>query len=328
VALALYTRWLRRGAATDDLAGRRLLRWSLTGLYVGALLGAAAAYVWWRSAPAAVERAFFAVPRSRYEFGVLELLFSAALWEIWLRMWTRRSAWKWTAWWLALAATTNVVYHFPVLFSVLGVLSTRTLPPGTTVRFVAMLADAEVAARALHFVLASLAVGAAALLVLATKLGRDSTIGPNDDTAPGPVDVHDSAYDALKRTAALWALLPTLAQWGIGLWVLTTLPIPSRDMLLGDDVFATTLFGLSLGSVVVLMHHLATAAFGRTSAREVRNTVAWLAVTIVLMTGVRHLSRKPLYVAGDARMMDPVPAARCVATPSPLFSTSTDDRWL
>lgn len=277
--------WLDRRAARGDAAadrlGRRLLRLSLVGLYVGSLLGVAAAYVWWRGAPAAVERAFRALPRSRYEFGVAELIFSAICWEIWLRLWSGGKRRK-LGWWLGFAGTTNVVYHFPTLFAALSVLATRLLEPGETLRFVTLLADAEVLTRTFHFLMASLAVAGA---VMAWWADSD---------------------EQLKRRGALVALVATVLQWPLGISVLLSLPGASRNALLGDELTATAVFGLSLGAVVVLMHHLAAAAFGTTTRRELRTLLVWLGLTIVLMTAVRQAARHPLYHASPIGIMNPV----------------------
>lgn len=269
----LLALWLarrgERGEAAADRIGRRMLRLSLVGLYVGSLLGVVAAYVWWRGAPTSVERVFRALPRSRYEYGVAELVFSAVCWELWLRWWSlgvRRRL----GWWLGLAGATNVVYHFPTLFAVLAVLAERTLAPGETVRFVTMLGDAEVLTRTFHFVLASLAVAGA---TLAWWSERD---------------------DRLKRRGAQIALAATVVQWPLGLGVLVSLPDASRAALLGGSLTAATLFGLSLAAVVVLMHHLSAAAFGTSSRRELRTLLVWLGITITLMTAVRQSARKPL----------------------------------
>src|SRR5262249_36579490 len=124
--------WLARRGGRGDLGagllGRRLLRTSLVGFYVGVALGGVAAYLWWKTAPLNVVRAFHALPRSRFEFGVLELVFSAACWEIWLRLWSRGTRPR-LGWWLGFLGATNVVYHFPTLFAVLVVLSERSTAP-------------------------------------------------------------------------------------------------------------------------------------------------------------------------------------------------------
>lgn len=289
-----------RGDGDADRLGRRLLRVSLLGLYAAVVLGVIVAYGWWRMAPVDVERAFRALPRSRYEFGVLELIFSAVCWEIWLRLWTKNSRRR-LGWWLGFAGATNVVYHFPTLFAVLVVLSERSIAAGTTVRFVAMLADPEVLARTFHFITASLAVtGAVAVQMLVRRQ-------PSDGDGP----------EHLKRSNARIALFATVMQWPIGIGVLFALPETSRSFLLGDDATATGLFGISLGGVVVVMHHLAAASFGRSTLREARSILLWLGATIVLMTAVRHYARKPLY---------PPPPIEIMRRATPIFDAVLTSR--
>src|SRR5262249_51021183 len=141
------------------------------------------------------------------------------------------------------AGATNVVYHFPTLFAVMVVLSERSIAAGTTVRFVSMLADPEVLARTFHFITASLAVTGAAAVQLLVR--RQQAVGDNEH------------LEQLKRSNARIAFFATMLQWPIGIGVLLALPEISRSNLLGDDAGAVGLFGMSLGGVIVLMHHLA-----------------------------------------------------------------------
>jgi hypothetical protein len=284
LALWLYRRAGRRNDAAADMLGRQVLRVSLITLYVATAAGALAAYVWWNSAPTAVARAFRALPRSRYEFGVAELIISAVCYEVWLRMWRKQSPRRTLAWWVGLFGATNVAYHFPTLFTMLSVLSTRPLDAGTELRFVALLGDREVLARITHFMLASLAVSGAVLMWLAAAMKI------NDPD-------REAARQRLQTSGARLALVPTLMQWPVGILVLLTLPDASRDALLGDDVPTAAMFGLSLATVVALMHALAVPAFGRATRREVSLALVWLGITIVLMTAVRQYARKPFYPA-------------------------------
>lgn len=301
LALWLHRCGRKRNDPTADACGRTLLRYSLWSLYLGAALGAMAAYLWWRSAPNEVVRAFWAIPRSRYEFGLAELIFSALLWGVWLRMW-RSGRRPRLAWWLGFAGVTNVAYHFPTLFAMLSVLSTRALPPDTTVRFVALLLDGEVLSRTVHFLLASTAVGGAMLFVVASRvLAQPSTQG--DKSPEGAAAEEPSRFIAWRRAGARWALVPTLLQWGVGVWVLAALPVASREGLLGGDVGTALVFGLSLAAVVALMHHAATAAFDSSGNFRSRALVVWMIITIVLMTAVRHYARKPYYAAAKEHGM-------------------------
>lgn len=276
IALWLYRRYGRSGDVGANLAGQRLLRASLVMMYFAAAAGVAAAFVWWNSAPLPVERAFRALPRSRYEFGVAEFVISAVCYEIWLRMWRSGSPRRRTAWWIGLFGATNVAYHFPTLFTMLSVLSTRSLADGETFRFVALLGDAEVLTRTAHFLLASAAVSATVMMWFAS-------------------DGVSAQSERLQTIAARISLICTVLQWPVGIGVLFTLPETSRDMLLGGETLTAALFGVSLAAVVGLMHALAVPAFAAAGRREVRMALVWLGVTVALMTAVRQYARKPFY---------------------------------
>lgn len=287
LALWLYRRAGRDANAAADLLGRRLLRASLHALYFAAALGVAAAFVWWNSASLPVERAFRALPRSRYEFGVAEFIISAICYEVWLRMWRHGSSRRRTAWWLGLFGATNVAYHFPTLFTMLSVLSTRAPLAGETVRYIALLGDGEVLMRTFHFLLASAAVSGAVLMGLVRT--ESATV-----------------HDRYQAVGARIALIATLLQWPVGIGVLLTLPETSRDLLMGGDVLAAALFGISLGAVVGLMYALSVPAFGPATPREVRSALLWLGITVVLMTAVRQYARKPFYPTTPAAQADDV----------------------
>ncbi|MGC3970715.1 MAG: hypothetical protein QM775_26285 [Pirellulales bacterium] len=318
LALWLFWRARRRNDATADAVGRRLLRGSLHGLYFGMVLGVLAAWLWWTAHAPQVTTAFEALPRSRYYFTLGELVFSAVCFEAWLALW-RRGSRTMLASALAIISITNTVYHFPTLFSILSVLSTRTPPAAVPVRFISVLGDAEVLIRVAHFSLASLAVAGAMLMALATaspRLRRRDVSAPSAvATSPDDSPTADST-SLLKSRGAIIALVCTLLQWPVGVVVMLQLPETARDALMGNDVSTTTLFGLSLGAVVMLMHRLTTAGFGETSPAEVRSGLLWLGITIALMTAVRHFSREPLYTT---------PAPSTVAAPfiSPTLSPSS-----
>jgi hypothetical protein len=290
LALGLYRRALRRDDGAADVAGRRLLRASLHGLYAGLGFGVLSAWLWWQSHPRELAAGFHALPFSKFTFGAMEFVFSAACFEIWLRLWRRRSPRVRLTWFIGFLGVTNTVYHFPTLFSILSVLTTRSLAEGTTVRFVAMLGDAEVLSRVAHFLLASLAVAGATLCALATA--RPTAL------AAAASETDASAADPYRRwqfRGARWALVTTLLQWPVGIAVLMLLPADARNDLLGDQWTAAMLFGLSMVAVVMLMHRMAAAVVDRPTPRVVRSILLWLGTTIVLMTAVRHFARESAY---------------------------------
>lgn len=291
LALWLDFRRTRREDPVADALGRRMLRVSLHGLYGGAFFGAISGYVLWSAHSHEVAAAFRALPSSRYYFAVAELAFSAVCFEVWLRLWrsgTRRAI---LGRFLAVAAITNTVYHFPTLFAVLSVLSTRPNETGGTVRFLTYLSDPEVLARVAHFSAASLAVAGALLAALAASIGPRSNA--QSDAKPEAFAV----AERLKANGGMIALIATVLQWPIGIVVVLQLPEISREALMGHSASATMLFVVSLVVVVVLMHRLAAVAFGETTRAEARSVLLWLGLTIMLMTAVRHYAREPLYLS-------------------------------
>lgn len=311
LALWLDVRRTRHADAVADALGRRLLRVSLHGLYGGAVFGVMSAFVWYNSHPAEVTAAARALPTSRYYFAVAELVFSAVCFELWLMLWRRGSRRALVGRFLAVAAITNTIYHFPTLFAVLSVLSTRSNEAIAGISFLRHLGDGEVLARVAHFSAASLAVGGALLAALASLIGPRSS-GPKSSgpissgstpveaTPAEPIVVPPaSAFDVaarLKARGGLIALITTVLQWPIGIVVVLQLPEASREALMGHSMSATMLFVISLVAVVVLMHRLSAVAFGETTRAEVRSALFWLGITIFLMTGVRHYAREPLYL--------------------------------
>src|SRR4051812_48598410 len=148
----------------------------------------------------------------------------------------RRFCGEWILGWLA---ATNLMYHFPPLFAVISVLSARPHEWTGEVRFVSWMAEPEVLARTLHFVLASFAMTGLAVMAYALKM-------------PAETDPRD------RRRISSWggwlALVPSLCQLLVGMYVLLELPDESRDRLLGGDLPGTALFGGSILATLVLFH--------------------------------------------------------------------------
>ena len=272
-ALALWLHLQPRDGEAFARFGPRLLRVACAGLYVGTIPGFAAVWLWWLDAPTELERVAAILPESRYYFAAAELVFSAACFEAWRHWWSRR---RWAAWLLGIAGVTNLAYHFPTMFAVLSVYAGRPLLFSQPPAYLTLLNDAEVLARVVHFLLASVAVGGALLCALPESVAGEARHEPNV---------------RLRRRGAQIALAATLAQWPIGIALLVALPEVVRGALLGDDARITVLFVVSLAAVVVLMHRLATASFGEPAPRQVRSLLIWLGVTIVLMTAVRYYVR-------------------------------------
>jgi hypothetical protein len=81
---------------------------------------------------------------------------------------------------------------------------------------------------------------------------------------------------------------------------LLELPDRARDNLLGGDSLGTLLFGVSLVGAIVLMHRLASVAFGETERRNLVSAMALLVLVVVAMVGTRQRARHDKFSAMSA----------------------------
>ncbi len=263
-----------RQPACDLTRSRRLARISMHCLLGGSLLGLALGGLMWLTG-----RSEFLgiVPRFSYKiyWAITELGFFGIcmLGYQWLlprqAPVTRRR--HWALGFLCALASTNLLYHFPPLFSVM---KWASLHPDQISEMVGprefrqlMFADRQTFPLMVHFGLASLAVGGVYMLL------RDTRRDPPELGVAGP------------RVAATIALVATAAQMLVGPWLLLSLPASSQHGLLGEDAIGT---GTLLASVLLafsLMNQLATMAFGGVSSRDARRAALSLLAITVLMTG-------------------------------------------
>ena len=273
--------WLdwRRSRFGDDVAGRaghtlaRWANWSLTGgVLLGGLLLAAR---WWQSD----DRYFAAVgavPRSRLWFAGLELLFYFACMGAYVGLWNRWRRWRIGHRLLAVAASTNLLMHFPALFAIIAILSSRpeaAVEPLGAAGYRRMLIDPEVLSHVIHVWVAALAVSGATLMGLGLRMARRE----QDPAAVG----------RLVQRGAVVALGATLAQIPLGFWLTTELPASQRQPLLGGDLLATGLFVASLLTALSLMHRLAGIALGDNGPKQIRRAIGVTCVLVLLMVGTR-----------------------------------------
>ena len=280
--VALWFAW--RAARGDRLAAdveRGLLRASIWALIAAAALGAAALGLLWLGNRQAWFEAAKQLPARRYWYGLVELVFSwaclgAALWLA-RRQTAKGCDGRFSARFaLTALAGTNLAYHFPPLFSAIGVLSTRPNAWGSEINVLALFADAEVLARTLHHLLAGLAVVGAAIMLGAL---RWRTVEEPDD----------------RRRAASWgariALAAAAGQLLAGLHLLFQLPAEARERLMGGDPVAGLLFAAALLATVLLLHRLAAIACGDAEPKAIVAATILIALVMLLMTATRHRTR-------------------------------------
>lgn len=277
--------WLQWRADRDELArrlDRDLLRLALVLLLVAVALGGMAVALIGRLYPQAYLHAFSELPRRRYEFGVVELIFTLVCYGVALRIssWRNRTnivqatprRWFALRWWATFLGALNLAYHFPPLFVMLGVLTVRPETWGHDARFTSLLADGEILARTVHHWLAALVVAGMAAAYLGTRRG-----------AP-PLD-RRAVWGCRLAAAAMSAQILS------GFLLVAELPVPTRHALLGDDLPATGLFAAALIATFFALPRLAATALGHAERRYVLGSCLLVMVIMLLMTATRHRTR-------------------------------------
>ncbi len=302
--VCLWLEW--REARADALAGRvgRFLAWTSLLLYViGMGLGLLLGWLLWTPAYAtAVERL-----GSRAVFGIWELAFSLVLLAVYAFWWQRsRAAGRWQRLLratLPLMAGTNLLYHFPPLFAILSSFSGRGEMPAVALDsagFRQLMFSGEVLSRAVHFWLASMAVTGGVLILFAVKHVEPANRPAND------------------ARVAVWgarlALVSTLLQIPVGLWLLVELSPFAMNALLGHDLLTTSLFVVSIVLALLLMHLLANVALGTVTRKALLWSVGVLLLVVLLMTATLHYMQRQR--SGDVHGPAPhgvQPTAACVS---------------
>jgi hypothetical protein len=263
----------RAGDAAAGRAGRTLAATSLVLFVVGMLLGVLVAWLAW--SPAFWRDLIERLPGRLY-WGAWELAFSAVL---------MAAYWGWWRWApggagartgrtvIALLSATNLLYHFPPLFILIAKLSTGDAAVGESLddsTFREMMWRGEVVALTVHYWLASLAVAGVLLAVLALRMA------PKQDSP-----------EAIMRLA-VWggrlALVPTLLQIPVGLWIVIALPPVPQNRVLGGDLAATTLLGTGVVAALALLHYLASLSIGEATRKTIVGAAVLMLIVIATMT--------------------------------------------
>lgn len=277
----LIAAWMTGGQPADGNAahrlGRRLAEVALAALVVGAVLGGALILFPGSQLRAALAR----FPMAAYAFAGLELLFSAACIAFQVVASRRQPVRRWLAWGLAVASSTNLLYHFPPWMTVIGKLAANPHWAGINVHEIDRSAllrlwiRPEVLAPWAHFVLASLAAAAIAALWL------DNSGDEREATAQS---------STFRRLAAV-ALVASLLQLPIGVWLLLVSERSARESMIGGNLTATCCFTAGVLAALMLLQTLSAMALGET-ARTMRRRAGWLLLAVVvLMAATLRASR-------------------------------------
>jgi hypothetical protein len=275
------------------LAQRSGLYLSVAGfgaLLVGLLLGLALFGIRWTSASNFDD----AATRLQYKlvWGGAELAFSALLSGMSIWLWYERSdagpaskAKNWIRGGIGLVNATNLLYHFPPLFLILRRVASEVAAGGSEstairgIEFLRRMGESPVPAMSVHVALASLAMGGIALMGLSLRLRRE------DFSKEG---------DSLADRAGVWAgraaLVPTLLQIPVGLWLLNDVGASVQSKLIGGSLAASLLFLLAIVAALLLLHNLATVSAGQTDRRTLMISMGLSTLTVFLMTFAWHLA--------------------------------------
>ena len=266
----------RKGDNAAARAAKSLAAAAVVGLMLGSLFGIAIGWLKWTP-----DYANLWLGRLRYklDWGIAELLFSLLLmvghW-LWLpgkfppQNWRRWSFGVRTA--IALLTTTNLLYHFPPLFSVAARLHTaREIigPPARGALFRQWMFSGETPPLSVHVALASIAMAGMILLVMACRWTKE---------------LIEAERARVAVWGAWWALGATLLQLPVGLWLLVMLPANVQTRLMGADTVATLAFLIAILAVLWLMRDLVNVALGDTTRGSLLRSLSAMGIVILLMT--------------------------------------------
>lgn len=278
IAVWFDWRWGRNRQPFASELGRRLAWCSVLSLVAGSLPGLVLLAMRYGN-DGRYWRALEVVPRDRLWFAGAEFAFSLVTLLLYAALWNRWQKWRVVHRLVALAGASNLLMHFPAMFTVLSVISTRpALLAGPIARdaYRRLLIDPEVLSRVVHVWAAAAAVTGVVVVWLALQLKRNVELsGESESTEP-----------AVKFGARL-AATATMLQFPIGIWVALAMPESSREPLLGGDAIATLAFLAALGLTMLLINLLSAIVLGddkRTAAR--RSSLVMVAV-ILLMVATR-----------------------------------------
>jgi hypothetical protein len=302
--------WLDRRARTGDPdawpAVRLLAAWSAYAAALGAAAGLALGALYW----SADYRHLLGLFASRIGWGAIEFLFSLVLLAVyagWIlaRPVAGRAEWlgRSTA---ALLAATNLLYHFPPLFTMLASAAAGQIELSSRVdsaTFRQLLMRGDVLALTAHYALASLAVSGALVAVAGSGLlGRSRTAGTRSALAGARV-----------------ALAATILQLPVGLWVTLQIAPTAQHRLLGEDLAGTGLFLAAISVTFWLLHQLAAMALGDVSEQAGRRVAIAICAVVLLMSAV--LQRVQTLPDGSPRVQRP--SSRVATPPIPGMPAGT-----
>ncbi len=259
-----------KGCAAAQQACPTLSLDSFKALLVGGVIGAVVFVLLWDDA----YKAAFSSMSSKIGYGVIEYFFSLALMGLHAFTWRKPAkSMSMTLFrcFVLLLAGTNLLYHFPFLFLILGNAATGLLNSAGEIDaavFRTLMVEGDVLPRAIHFIVACFAV---------TGVWMFSRTRHLED---------EKIRDQVIGWGGKLALTPTLLQILVGLWIIIRLPRPALRSLMGTDIAATTCLIVSVLLAFWLMHLLSMVALGKSNKKGRGKAALVLGTVVLLMCGV------------------------------------------
>lgn len=129
-----------------------------------------------------------------------------------------------------------------------------------------------------HVLLASVATTGVMMMGFALRLARQ-----NEEAAQA---------ETVAKWGARIALVPSIAQLLVGLYVLFHLPPQIQKQFMGGNMLTTGLFAVSVVAALALMHSLAAVALGDVQRKTIIRAMELLVLTVLLMSAALHTARK------------------------------------
>jgi hypothetical protein len=180
---------------------------------------------------------------------------------------------------LAILSASNLLYHFPPLMAIIGQLAanpqwtTETVLDHPTV--LSLMSHGHILALSAHFALSSLAVSAIAALVIISKETLDRS----------------SQLSKTIRKAGLVALISTLLQILVGIWLLASTSAATRNALMGGSLASSLGFVAALTGTLLLLQRLVGIVLGDCDPSTLRGAGWLVLIVILLMTCTLRWSR-------------------------------------
>ena len=266
----------------DALAGRTasyLGVASLATLLLGGILGLAIGAASWN---ARYHDLWMGPMSYKAAWGIGEYAFSLLLaisYVVWRRVAVGRL--RGLRYFVLFLSGSNLLYHFPFLFTVASdvYLLDELPPPLSASAFRQWMARPDVLARVVHVVLASFAVTGVALMGYGARIQREKGT--------------EREGQRISRWGGYLALVPSLLQVPVGLWLIAALPATWQARALGGDFPSVLMLAASVLLALFMLQELANIAFGDVQRKQVVRVMIAMVMIVLLMTGVLRRIRPP-----------------------------------